>query len=99
MNEEELNAYQIGLFAQVGIASAVENVISRQKDAGQPIYVICRWWLGSFSGIEEFSTEGDADLEGLKALYGEKYGSASQRAGSDEYSFTLEKLTISRILG
>ena len=98
MSDEEMNALQAGIAQQSILGNAIDNLLSDQVDRKQPVYVICRWWCGAFAGIEEFSTEGEKDLDDIKKLFMEKYAWTPSSFGITEQGFTLEKITCEHVL-
>lgn len=77
----------------------LEEIVNRQVDLSQPIYVIASFWCGRFDGIATiFSTDGDNDYEEIKKVFMDKYAWKPNQIGVTEQTYGLIRIDLKEIL-
>ncbi len=80
---------------KIGFNNLLKHIIAMQKDIRQPIYVVARFWLREFQGIEDIITcDGDKDLEELKQIFKDRYTSDCHTFMITETSYKILKINI-----
>lgn len=84
---------------KIAFNNILKTMVKLQKNIKQPTYVIARYWLGEFQGIEKTITvDGDNDLEEIKQIFKDKYASDCHSFGITEVSYKILKIDISEVL-
>ncbi len=83
---------------KIGFNNILKSIIKMQEDTNQPIYVIAKYWLGEFQGIEDIITrDGNNDLEELKRIFIDKYASDCHVFKATETIYKILKIDISEV--
>lgn len=95
MTNEEKNKI---LQERIVFNKILATIINRQIDLSKPIYVIARFWLNEFQGIEMFTDYGNNDLNDIKDTFQRKYAWKDDKFGITKVSYKLIRVDLTQIL-